>query len=185
MKKLPNKNNQQEKIDSKASKEEVTKSTPVRHQKFVVQSPKYGTPLMIGLLVFVIGIVSIILTLYWDWICLGVGVQVILMLVYIIIEGYRLVIDEKGIHLFTGDVLYESIKWSQIKRIETGRFGSFAIWKDHKRIEFTPVHFSPSGLKRARELIISHLERARPSSRTPKPSSPSDRASQRRSGVRS
>jgi hypothetical protein len=164
MKKRPDKSNQYEKIDGMDSKEEVTRSTLARHQKFVIQSPKCGAPIVIGCLVFVIGLFLLLILVswatYWDistLIGLATCVQIILMMVTCIVEGYRLVIDEKGIHLFTGDVLRESIKWNQIKRIETGRFGSFAIWKDSECVQFTPLFFLPSDLKRAYKLIVSRL----------------------------
>jgi hypothetical protein len=170
MKKRPDKNNQHEKIDSVDSviSKEVT-PTPARHQKFVIQSPKYGAPLMIGCLVLFIGIfLSIMLTSYWasDWdiftlIGLATGVQIILIIVTSIVEGYRLVIDEKGIHFFTGDLLRESIRWNQIKRIKTGWFNSLTIWKDSEAIWFGPIFFSRSDLKRAYEVILSRLAKSR------------------------
>lgn len=128
---------------------------------------------MIGSLAVTTGILFwIILNLslnnFFSWILLAINVQIFLLAVHSFVDRDRLVIDEEGIHLFMGDLLRESIRWDQIKRIETGWFSSFAIWKDSKVITFEPTHFSRSDLKRAYEVILSRLAEFKKQSRVRK-----------------
>lgn len=159
-------NNQHINMDRKRRKEEKARFPTLRHCKFVIETPKYGTRAGIACYAFLFVCVGIGLwttvafpssMVFLDLITLGILIQAILILVFSLMDKARLVIDEKGIHFFVNDFLHESIKWNEIKRVETGRFDSLTIWKDSKRITFEPTAFSRSDLKRAYKLILSRL----------------------------